>query len=59
MKCPNCDTEMVWGSDIDVDTTVNTERVIPLIQNKECILSFYQCPDCPTEAEVYHYVEPI
>ena len=59
MNCPNCGAEVIWGSDIDIDTDLETNRVIPLIKNKECILSFYTCPDCPTEIEVYYYVEPV
>ena len=36
MNCPNCGSELVWGSDIDVDTDLETDKAIPLIKNREC-----------------------
>ncbi len=49
MNCPNCETEMIWGSDFDIDDDLENQ----------CVLSCWHCPDCPTEVEVYSYAEPI
>ncbi len=52
MKCPNCDAELIWGNDLDVE--LDDDEI-----NNHCILSGFKCPDCPTEVEVYTYAKPI
>ncbi len=52
MKCPNCGAKLIWGGDIDAE--LDDDRL-----DNHAILSFWSCPDCPTEVEVYTYAKPI
>ena len=44
MKCPRCDTEMIWNNDFDVQE---------LTQERYDLLSCHQCPECKAWVEVY------
>ena len=49
MKCPYCETELIWGNDFDIDDD---------LEGREGVLSFWTCPDCSTEIEVRYYDKP-
>ena len=42
MKCWHCETELIWGSDIDLDDSDIYE-----------IVTFLNCPSCNSAVEVY------
>ena len=44
MKCPKCDTEMIWNSDFDAQE---------LTQEQYDLLSCHECPECKAWVEVY------
>lgn len=45
MKCYNCDTEMIWGGDHDVDDN-----------DEYHVVSNFSCPKCFSYLEFFHCV---
>ena len=45
MKCWHCETELIWGSDIDLDDSDIYEMV-----------TFLNCPSCNSAVEVYDFI---
>ena len=50
MKCPKCDTEMIWNNDFDVQE---------LTQEQYDLLSCHECPECKGWVEVYTIEEMV
>ena len=46
MKCYWCDTELIWGGDIDIDESMPTYPEFSVMTN-------LSCPKCHSFVEVY------